>query len=101
MSSRYDAGWAGVDDWRLRKTKVAERVRGAVRRALRVAWSWEEEGREVRVACVPAGRTLGFGRRLDGGMVIVRDEQIAVVARRKMEGIDVIEKCIVSSGIEK
>lgn len=28
----------------------------------------------VRVACVPAGRMLGFGRRVDGGIVIVNDD---------------------------
>jgi len=100
MSSRYDAGCAGVDGWRLRKTKVAERVRGAVLMALPIVWSWKEEGRVVRVACVPAGRTLGFGRKLDGAMVIVRDEQMAVVARRRIKGRDDIENCIVSSGIE-
>lgn len=99
MSNRYDAGWTGVDGWRLRKTKVAERVRGVVRRALRIVWSWEEV-REVRVACVPAGRRLGFRRRLDGGMVIVRDEHMAVVARR-MEDIDAAEKYIVSSRSRK
>lgn len=54
----------------------------------------------MRVACVPAGRTLGFGRKLDGAMVIVRDEQMAVVARRRIKGRDDIENCIVSSGIE-
>lgn len=79
----------------MRKTKVEERVSGAVRRARWFVCSLEE-GREVSVACVPAGRTLGFGRRLDGGMVIVRDEQMAVVARRRMKGIDIIEKCILS-----
>lgn len=62
------------------------------------SWPWdeeEEEGREVRVACVPAGRTLGFGRRLEGGIVIVREEDETAVAKRRREGnSDGIERCI-------
>lgn len=86
--------------WRLRKTKVAVWVSGAVS-GPPCSWPWdeeeeeEEEGREVRVACVPAGRTLGFGRRLEGGMVIVREEDKTAVAKRRREGNrDGIERCI-------
>lgn len=70
----------------MRKTKVAERVRGAVR--------WPMGFDVVRVACVPAVRTLGFGRRVDGGIVIVREEETAVVKRRRKEDIEDNEKCI-------
>lgn len=59
-----------------RKTKVEERVRGAVRGCL-------PEELEVRVAWVPAGRALALGRREDGGMVIVREEAMERVKRRE------------------
>ena len=59
MSSRYDE-----PGWRRSKTKVEECVSGAVSTCFRV----------VRVACVPAERMLGFGRRADGGIVIVRED---------------------------
>lgn len=55
----------------------------------------EEEGREVSVACVPAGRTLGFGRMLEGGIVIVREEdETAVAKRRRGDSRDGMERCI-------
>ena len=82
---------------RLRKTKVAVWVSGAVS-GPPCSWPWdeaEEAGRDVSVACVPAGRTLGFGRRLEGGMVIVREEDKTAVAKRRREGNrDGIERCI-------
>lgn len=34
------------------------------------------------MACVPAGRTCGLGRKLEDGTLIVRDDAAAVAAER-------------------
>jgi hypothetical protein len=59
------------------KTNVDEEVSGTVR-----MFFAEDEERVVSVACVPAGRAFGFGRRVDGGMVMVREDAAVVAAWR-------------------
>lgn len=70
---------------RIGKVNVEEVVRGAERMlfSVPVPFSLGDSERVVNVAWVLAGRTLGFGRRLDGGMVIVREEAVVVAAWRR------------------
>lgn len=75
MSRRKDSGFPGV---RAGKEKAEERERGAEIGY----WDWELE-RVVRVAWVEAGRELGLGRWVEGGIVIVREEAAERAERRK------------------
>lgn len=81
ISRRKDSSTGDAGDLRVRKTKVEERVRGAVR-------GWFPEELDVRVAWVPAGRVLALGRREDGGMVIVREEAVERVEMRRVRKRD-------------
>lgn len=71
-----------------RKENVADRDRGAESGS---GFGFE---RVVRVAWVPAGRTLGFGSRAEGGMVIVREEERMEVARRRGERRDGMRRMV-------
>lgn len=71
-----------------RKENVAERDRGAESGS---GFGFE---RVVRVAWVPAGRTLGFGSRAEGGMVIVREEERTEVAWRRGERRDGMRRMV-------
>lgn len=77
-----------MEDGRSWNTNVAERVSDADR-----MWSFPLEGRVVRVAWLVAGRTCGFGRELETGMVIVKelaDTRLLIPSRRREES----EKCM-------
>lgn len=92
---------------RVRKTKVAERVSEALTGwEMDSAFSLEcsDDGREVKVACVPAGRALGLGSRFEGGMVIVKVEatSVAVAATRSSKAFrDSFIKRIVAECTER
>lgn len=77
---------------RFRKTKDEERDIGAERRGVLAV---------KRVACVVGGRVWGFGRRADGGMVSVREEEERTSGmRRERKNGSMEERCIFGGGVD-